>query len=199
MSCLGSLPGPSLRLFLTEPSVPVFLASIRCFKPPYGACSSDSQGCSAQLTGLKYFPALKAQPNNTFSIKPLHPRSRVSPQHRQRGWTHSELWLQSGSTWSVAACQYPYIPSQPASHSQVQSISLPTSVNTTLHSRVLNSWSEAAKGGKAPTKHKPAGPLQEWGKDCIFEEAKLFELQHSRERIQIKMFLGAWGDSSVRS
>lgn len=198
MSCLGSLPAPSLRLFLTEPSVPVFLASIRCFKPPYGACSSDSEGCSAQLTGLKCFPALKAQPNNTFSIKPLHPWSRVSLQHRQRGWTQRAV----AAIWVYLECGCLSLSLHPLPVCK----SLPGTVNISAHfweylphSRVLNYWSEAAKGGKAPTKHKPAGSLQEWGKDCIFEEAKLFELQHSRERIQIKMFLGAWENSSVRS
>lgn len=105
----------------------VFLASISCFKPPYGACSSDSQGCSAQLTDLKYFPALKAQPNNTFSTKPPHSWSRVALQHRQRGWTYSELWLQSGSTWSAVACPYPYIPSQPASQYLCPLLGIPPS------------------------------------------------------------------------
>lgn len=112
------LPLSALSWFTPSPLPPTIPYRTQCPKQcswPASAVSSllmvhvssDSQGCSAQLTGLKYFPALKAQPNNTFSIKPPHPRSRGALQHRQRGWTYSELWLQSGThktqtCWALA-------------------------------------------------------------------------------------------------
>lgn len=74
-------------------SKPVFLASMRCFELPYGACYSASHGCSAQLTGLKYFPTLKAQLNNTSFLKPPQPL-------KQNG---SPVWMERLDAWRPVA------------------------------------------------------------------------------------------------
>lgn len=92
---------------------------------------SVSQGCSAQLTDLKYFPTLKAQLNNMSSLKP--------PQLLKL--SGSAVQTERLDTWRPvaglgfyfeSACEYLYIVSQPASHSQALSVSLMASGNTAL-------------------------------------------------------------------